>query len=546
MSDITASIVRKIDRLDHPDARLQDEILREFSRRENEARPVILANLPLVSPRVRRALLRWLAQDPHESATLPLMRLVFDLAEKIEQRIARTLAMRILVQRATATGSPEERGRLRAFGEDMCGDAEPEIRAMAAELLAYVGNTDSVIYLEALRSDPEQDVREAGERAITILNEAPEDGDQRPVVVSQMVVQLEQSAGPRRRQLVRRWRRHPRSAEIAVELLRRRRGVETESLQVLLNAPHQEARPFLAPIILRDPGSDTASLALRLLAELGRPEDVKADEVEAVRRSYYSDAPLSRAAAVAAIGALGLRGFFDELLRWTESQDLAMAVEAARSLSVMAGPSDEERLEELRLALETNERRRRVDSSQEDRVLINAYLLSAIRAVVRPDMVGADRICRTVLALLASGAREPSLRVTSIQVLLAATPDEGLGRHRRWDESQVETLVALLAGGDRGVIRRVAKLLRRGAPTNCDALTRGAAAIWRSGFVDTAEVVVPLLVHADTDRARELLVEVAASDDPEGARAARGALREHRNSQEIIDADYVPRDDDEE
>lgn len=544
MNERRRVITQKIDRLDHPDATFQDAILEEFSRQPEEVRPVVLANLPVVNARVRRALLRWLDEVLDSEVSLPLMRYVFDERDAISERTGREMAMGLLQKRARTTDIPEERGRLRAFAEDMCDDDNPEVRRMAVRMLGFVGTRRSIPDVELRCSDEQKEVRQAAEKTLDILSEAPDDaGDGDGISADELRRRLVQSAGPRRRQLVRRWRRHKQRASIAVAILRRRAGLREEALRILIEEPTAEARPFLAPLILEDPERGLAALALRLLAKVGQPGQAGPDEVAAIRRTFRSSSVLNRAASCAAIKAFGLRGFVEDLVAATESRQLSVALEAARALDGLVDASDTDRIPALCEAVRTNDRRRRQHSDSRERVQMVAHLLSALSGVVSPSTIGVHRLQRTVFEVLENAGDQRPLQVTGIELLLASTPESGLDRFHRWDEGQASLLIELLNGADRPVIQRVAKLLYRGAPAGMTELGEAAYDLWKTGYVDGEKIVVPLLERTDTQEAREMLTEIANGGDERASLAARQSLRRDRNSRDVIDAEFTPRDD---
>ncbi len=545
MSDNEAAIVRQIERLDHPDVHLQDAILRQFSRRADEIRPVALDRISRVNARIRRALLRWLVEVSTAEITLPLMRYVFDEAEAGAGQSERAMAMALLLDRARKTETPEERGRLRAFAEDMCSDSNPEIRRLAVEILAYVGNLRSRTHLEPLLNDKDEEVRDSVRRVVDILAEATGIDDEPEQTAKELRRNLLHSAGPRRRHLIRRWRGHGQKSEIAVDILRTGKDLRREALQILIDEPHSQARPYLASMVLDDPRGELAPLALRLLARLGDTEKIepRPDEIRAIRVALDADEVLSCAAACAAAGSLKLHQFARPLIRLSESRQMPVALEAARSLDGLLDHSHRELFLHLIEALRLNERRRLRHKKDRDCTAIVAHLLSAIRDVVSPTTIGVERLQRAVFDILRAGARHRSLRVTGLQVLLASTPTEGLETIRRWKDEEVGVLVDLLYDAEPQALRRIATLLWRGAPSRAHRLDEAAHQLWLSDAVDIADVVVPLLDRADTPKALELLSRLAEAEDLETARAAKDVLRKRRNECDVIDVEYVRRDD---
>ena len=543
MTQKHAAIVQKIDRLDHPDAHLQDAILDEFSRQPETARPAVLANLPVVNARIRRALLRWLDGVLTDEATLPLMRYVFDQRGTISEQTGRSMAMALLLKRARTTDIPEERGRLRAFAEDLCGDDHPDIRRLAVEILSYVGNASSMCFVEPYTDDEDPEVRRSVRRTLEVLADAPRDKESQRDP-KHLTSELLRSAGPRRRQLLRSWRRHDERTSIALDIVRNRGELREVALQILLQEPSDKARPFLASMIIDDPDSDLAALALRLLAKLGSSDGASPDEINAIRRAFNSTTILSQTASFAAIKAFGLGQFAPALVELTESRDLAIGQPAAEAVNGLLDESHHELCEQLRVSLRTNERRRRGDPKNTARIHIVAHLLSALADVVTPSTIGVETLHQTIFQILESGGSIRPIRIKSIELLLASTPADGLGPFERWDTDQATMLIELLDHASRPAVQRIARLLVRGAPAEMEGLDMAARRMWNTGYVDLTQSIVPLLERSDSEQAKEWLREIAEGRDRRAADAARHILRQHRNQSDVIDAEFIPRNDD--
>ena len=542
MGPDSRNIPSLIDRLDHPDAGIQDEILQQLSRRSEEARPVVLANLPLVNARVRRAILRWLNDQLHPEATLPLMRYVFDERDTVAEQMGRSMAMGLLVRRAKTTDQPDEQGRLRAFGEDMCADDNPDVRRLAARILAYTGDERSLEQLEPLLEDDDQDVRQAATKTAGVLRQAADQAepDERVEPPARLRRRLLNSAGPLRRQLIRKWRRHPERADIAVEILERGGELQQQALQILLSRPDEAARKFLVPLVEENPDSDLAALSLRLLAKIAG-DDPSPAEQQAVRRGLESSSVFTRAAACRAAGALQMTSLTERLLDLTESRHITVALDAAKALGKLLASRDHELLGRMVRSLKTNERRRRRHRDEKDWVTLVAQLLSSIRKVVSPTTIGVRALQRAVLDILADGGDKKPLRVTGIQVLLASTPQQGLERLHRWDSADASALLHLIRGAEPAAARRIAELLRRGAPEGMVGLDEAARLLWDGNAVSVTDAVVPILDLAGTDQALRWLQQIADSGEEPAATAAQRRLRKRRGD-DVIDVEFIPRD----
>ncbi len=536
-------LVQKIDRLDHPDAGLQDTILDEFSRDPEGVRPVILANLPLVNDRVRRALLRWLTRHHDARSTLPLMRYVFDERNTIAEQAGRAIAMAILHRRARQTGEPEERGRLRAFAEDLTEDLSPEIRRQALRILAFVGNERSVSFVEPRLADDDEEVRAAAHEAMNVLSEAGPDDTEEPRSAAEIQRLLLESAGPLRRQLVRQWRRHPEKADIAAAILKTG-DLRTQALQVLLEEPRQEVRPSLAGIVLDAPDGPDAALALRLLTALASQDSAPAltnEEEQAIRRGLETTSVVTTGAACDAAARLRPAGAFRRLLSLTHSNNLSVCLAAAAGVDHLASRDDSERVRDMIQSIELNDRRRTEEANDPDRIKIIAYLQSALRKMVHPGLVGVETVHRLAITQLRRAGRHQPIRVTALQLLLASTPEEGLDEVWRWDERDVSRLLEVLPHCDGPALQRLGTILARCAPRGLPELTEVAREFYRSGEVDVATVIVVLLDRADSPESNALLEEISRRGD-DGADAAAQVLRRRRNDADVIDAEFIPND----
>lgn len=546
MSKQNAEITALIDRLDHPDAGIQNRVLDQLSRRAEEAGEVVLANLPVVNARIRRALLRWLDGHLDGEATLPLMRYVFDQRGVVAEQMGRSLAMGLLLRRAKTTDSPQERGRLRAFAEDIVDDEHPDVRRVAVRILAYVGQDRSIEAVEPRLEDDEERIRDAAQKTLEVLRRAAEQpccaDDAEPP--GRLRRRLLNSAGPLRRQLVRRWRRHPHRAKIAMQIIEAGGQLRERALRMLLRDPDDRVRGQLPGLVHEQPRGDLAALALRLLAKIGQPHDTTDGEVEAVRRALHSSSMLVRAAGCRAAASLGLAQFVRRVVALSESRDIPEALDAARSLEQLLGPQHHELLPKLLQSLRTNDRRRRNGPNDADAVDIVAHLLAGTRTAVSPNTIGVERLHRAVFDILEHSRGHRPLCVTGIQVLLASTPREGLDEFDRWDRRQMEVLLSMLEGADEGLARRVGELLKRGAPHGAGGLDEAARGLWDAGAVSVADVVVPLLKRAGTDRADRWLERIAEGDEEPAATEASRVLRRRRGDSDVIDVEFIPRNED--
>jgi hypothetical protein len=115
--------------------------------------------------------------------------------------------------------------------------------------------------------------------------------------------------------------------------------------------------------------------------------------------------------------------------------------------------------------------------------------------------------------------------------------------------SLMPAIVARLAPGDRPINARAAKVLSHPAylnmfdqvPGAAEALFPPLALLYKSGALDPAGELIPLLAIARRDHAESLLVELARGDDRLPSDRAKDILRLWRNQAPFIDVPFEPR-----
>ena len=172
MSPNRADVAQLIESFDHPDAirqrELMDRLLVMLRDEEIGAQvlEVALANLRLVEPTARVALLRALNELGHPETLLPLMRFVFDQKGKPQEQDARGLAMQGIMQLTT----PDKASRLFDFLMDIKQDEDPFVRGYTAQAFARLGDWRAIPILEGmLEQDSHEFVREGAARALEQL-----------------------------------------------------------------------------------------------------------------------------------------------------------------------------------------------------------------------------------------------------------------------------------------------------------------------------------------------------------------------------------------
>ncbi|TXD37696.1 hypothetical protein FRC98_08385 [Lujinxingia vulgaris] len=538
MPDRRADIARTIARLDHPDAIHQDEILATLSAGGQEAREVALSSLGLISPRVHRALLRWLSSRIDTGAALPLMRYVFDMATVIEEQSGRTLAMSMLVRLVEDHAEEDSalRGRARAFAEDLLEDRDPEVVKGALRILRRVGNGRSALQLENLRESLEETNASELRATLDALSDLPLHGDQGQSSAA-FAENLIASAGPRRRVLVREWRRRPDQVEVARAILTRDEGPVDQALQILIASSEDGHRDILQRH-LQSRESERFTLALQAVAACASPPS-RSVELEAVRRALTHPEALVRrggaalAAAVAPDDAQVERALLGMLLE----QDPGINEVAARALSHLPGHFDTASLARITRAADVGVQRLQHTHADEAAMALAWTLRAAARRL--PDNSAPDTHTElralAIVTLNLPGQHRP-LEVASLELLdrLSARALDA------WPEDQLTGLITLASGEDAKSASRAAEILIRVAPAGLTALDAAGA----NELLDPVQHTIPLLFRSASETAYQRLLALSEDDDLHISRAAHDALatiRRRRNDADFIEAHFIPR-----
>ncbi|TXD36392.1 hypothetical protein FRC96_09950 [Lujinxingia vulgaris] len=535
MPDSRGDIARTIARLDHPDAIHQDELLATLTARGEEAREVALASLGLISPRVHRALLRWLGSRVDSEAALALMRYIFDTSEVIEEQSGRTLAMALLQRLVEEHAESDSalRGRTRAFSEDLLEDRDPEVVGGALRMLQRVGDARSAMRVESLR-EPLSESNPAELRAtLGTLSNLTLDGGQtrsRQEVSEDLIA----SAGPRRRVLVREWRRRPDRTAIACTILKRHQGPIDQALQILIASPEPDARELLQPYLAsRD--SDRFTLALQALAAFASSPASTA-ELEATRRALAHPDVLTRQAGAALCAALSPEDPQVEraLVSMLLESDPATNEAAARALAHLPGAFEEATLARVIRAADISVQRLQ-HAGAESAAMALAWTLRAAARRLPSDASPLPELRALAIVTLNLPGQHRPLQVASLELLDALS----LRATEAWPDDQLGRLIAIASGADNKPASRAADILIRVAPQGLHALDEAG----QNPALDPERHRIPLLCRSASDTAYQRLIELCEHDDTQvrqDAHDALATLRRRRNDADFIEAHFIP------
>ena len=543
MGSSSSSIHDLIAGLDHPDAELQDRLLARLDRRPEDAYPVVLEALSMDTPwsseRIRRALLRWLANHLDARATLALMRYIYDSQGDPVEDLGRGLALALLRRRARRSEDPSERGRLRAFAEDLLRSEDPEVQLVCAQLLGHVGTAAS---RGPLRKCPRRDrprLQAAVQKSLQALQEAPPNPHVHdPLSVDRLTARLRQSAGPRRTQLIRRWKKHPRRHEIALALLEEP-DLQSTALQCLIARPAPEAREPIAALMDHQ---SHAALAIRAFGRLAIEQPTSRDRTF-LRRALESSDPLIQSAAADAVQRLQLYELVRPVIALSHDDFVPVAQSAAEALQAMAGSALGEHLLSLEHSLDRNLTKLSRRGDSDARMEILQALLEALEAAMAPSLVGLDRLQRRLVDELLRPDLPDALLTPLLSLLSQAVMgDQGPSR---WPTALSERCLGWLNENDSND-RRVGAIANLVEPLTSPQQPLRFALV--QAVAGRAPALASRYLH---DWWREgpspevdQVLEAWSQHHSDGSlkEASRQLLQTRRMDRQQIDVTYIPRD----
>lgn len=534
MSLSSKEIAQLVSQLEHPDAEHQREIMDELIALGTSIVPQLTASLSLVEPSAREALVRVLSELGDTRAMVPLMRLVYDRRDRIEDANARGLAMKALMQLAQPSHAP----KMFDFLMDVRRDADPFVRGWALEAMGRFGDARVRPILGEALKDEHDFVRERAHAALESLEGGEQHGLEQSELSRDEILQKIRNAQDGERVF---WMNalHERedTFELAVKLVKEGGKGAVIGLQVLLGLDDERARDVARRAFDRVDTSANKAICLRILAK-SLHSDASPEELAIIRAGHAHSDTFVRMAAMAAGGVSGE----DELVRRAmdalQSRDLHVAISAAEALSHGLTPEMKRFLPQLRDAL-ARAHKMRHDLNDEEPALLEAHMLRAITNVLPGLVVGRSDVQRDALRSLREASAHWPVLVSALRLLRDTTDGvPALAKEERWQASHTLPLIELLTSEDDRVRERVIALLKHGAPSGIGALADQLERIIHDDSLDLTQDIIPLLERSGSQRAKQLLQDLCASPDEAVQLAAQAALRNLRNAQPVIDARF--------
>jgi HEAT repeat protein len=530
-------IARIVDRIEHPDAHVQQEAVDELVALGPEAVEPLVANLTVVEPRARRGVIRALGEIGDDRALLPLMRYVWDERDSVEEVNGRGLAM----QAITRIAGPEHADKLFSFLMDIRDDDDPFVRGYAYEAMGRFGDRRALPLLrEAMNQDPEDFVRERAQRAMESLDEAEGSSLRSDMSDAELLQKIRGSTGGAEREYhINALLERDNSFELASELMRTRGKGSLIGLQVLQRLDDPRARKAATQYFYYTDDDTRRAICLRIVgAHLAG--DADEDERAMLRDALRSGDEFVRLAALAAAGASGDEELVRRALGALRDRDPVDVATAAEALSRGMHAGLRRLTPEVFDAL-GDVRRRRLRHQEREIVVSEAYLLRALVELLSGGGLGTSEAQRQALASLEESRSLRPIVVTALDLLDEVTPEEPLEPERRWGASETRHLVELIDHPDEEIRWRVIDLLHRGAPSGMGGVARRVERLLYEEAPRLENLVIPVLARAGGEAERRLLSDLSEHEDEDVREAAAAALRKLRNDRDVIDAEIVTR-----
>ena len=549
MSPDRAAIAHLITSLDHPDGIRQREVMDQLlgllqdPYLGDDVLDTALANLRVIEPPARTALIRVLSEYAHPKSLLPLMRYTFDSRGKIADSDARGLAMQAIMRIATE----EHADKLFGFLMDMKSDDDPFVRGYAAEAFAQFNDPRAKhILMGMLESDPHEFVKERVTRALKKLEAAPSTQGsgalaQHNISGTELLQNIRGTQGSDRNYWLSILRERPDSFELLKELITQGGSKGTLiGLRELLEHPDPAARALVVSHLSIQRDSAEHAIGLRILAK-HLQGDANPQELQLIQNSLRNTDHFVQRAALKAATASGNPDMLERALAKLDSRDEMTRSEVAAALPQAGGDALRKHAPKLRSILK-KAHEARLHSASDDVELIEANLLQALSTFAADMPVGKRDMQRDALrSLHKSSARWPVL-VSALKLLREATSEEPLSEDLRWSEAESAPLLDLLSHENDKVKQRALEFLRHGAPLKWQLLTNYVEPLLHDPEAPVIEHLIPLLEQATGTRAEQLLEDLALSSREDVADAARNALQRMRNTQRVVEASFVTPD----
>lgn len=526
------NIAKLVDNLNHPSDEKRREYMRQLVEIGPEAIEVLNANLRLVEPDVRPALIRVLGEIGDDRALLPLMRFVFDTAGEPEESDARGFAMQAIMRIADASHA----NRLFDFLVDMKDDDDTFVRGYVIEAFGRIGDREAMPFVRDALDDENDFVRECAQRALEALEDADSDALESKLSGRELLQKIRISGGSELEYYMSELRQRDDAFELAVQLIREDDRDTLRGLRALQQIDDPRARDVALRQYKADPSDAGRAVCLRLLGD-HIDADATDEEVAIIQRALDHSDPFIAMAALEAAGKSGDRSLMREALKAVEGTDLNRAETAAEGLAGGLTPDNVRLLPDVIDTFEIIHRHRRNDDER-GYVRIEAYLLKGIAGLVRDGGMGVSDARQAGLEALTDAADARPVLVCALNLLRQSLPEEGLDSHARWTHPEAKSLLAVLEHEDDAIARRALDVVYRGVAGDTEGLSEHLSRLVYEDADVLLGKVIPLLERAGDQRAQELLDELTKHGDDEVGKAAEEALRRTRDSGSTVDVEY--------
>lgn len=553
MSPSRADIAQLISSFDHPDAIRQRELmdrLLAMLRDDTIGAEVLetsLANLKMVEPAARVALLRVLGEFGHPDTLLPLMRFVFDQRGKPQESDARGLAMQGIMRLT----NPDRAARVFDFLMDVKHDEDPFVRGYAAQAFEQIGDRRAIPILEGmLEQDGHEFVRESAARALERLRSAAQ-GEQSSSALSQADISAQEllqkirgAQGKDRDYWLGILRERQDSFELLAELISNGATKKDRlvGLRQLLDHPDPRTRQLALAHMRHTRDTSERAICLRILGN-HLEGDATADELEQIRAARRDQDLFVQRAALRAAAASGNEDLIQHAIEHLMKRDESARSEAASGLARSGGDALKRHQPRLRDALE-RAHNARLHSASDELELIEANLLQALSSFAGRSTIGRKDLQRDALRSLRMASGRWPILVSALKLLRESAGDmEDWGPEQRWSGAEAAPLLDLISHENAKVRQRAFAFLHQGAPLKWSVMTPYLEQLLHDEKAPVVEHIIPLLEQTQDARALELLEDLSRAPDSATSEAARGALQRIRNTHRVVDANFVKPDD---
>ena len=526
-------IAQLIARLDTEDADAQRQAMERLAGEGVAAMDPMEASLGFVDKRAREAIVRTLGLMKDPKAIPTLMGFVVNRRGSIEDADARGLAMKSIMQLLLPKHAP----KVFDFLMDAKSDQDPFVRGYAVEALGKLGDVRAKPIIQDAMADPDEFVQERAQRAMGQLAQAPaQEGQDIDDLTILQKIRTEQ--GGSRTFYINALLAKPNAFELAQQLVQEGGKGALFGLQIMQGVDDPRARAVALHHFAGDEDPTERAICLRILAK-HLAGDATAQEQQVIKQGLHHADTFVRQAALAAAAASGQPELAVEAIRRVEQGRDHEALDAAEALARGSSAALKRVLPQMRDALHQAQRRRQ-GHPVEIHVQTEAHMLRALNNVLEQGpVVGASEVIEQALHSLKDAREHWPILVSALRLLRDALAERTLPEDARWSQQHAHSLAQLLDHPEARVRARVVDLLKRGGPKGFSAMTPKLERLLYDEQVDTATDIIPLLARAAGAQARNLLQDLAASQDASVVQAAEDALRSMRNDRPTINATFT-------